>query len=217
LPAVPPEYDASRATYALTRQTDPQIALAVERALGDARTLACAGHYESPERECAGGRPASLADGSVDAAVGIMVPDLGTLTHLRRVARGQVVLFAYDPERAADLWFVRDYLPGLVEVQLARFPRILDQAAAIGGAQSIERVPIPHDCRDGLLGAFWRRPDRYLDPDSPLFAGLDPEVVGQALDKLRNDLDSRAWRRRYGGLLSRERLDVGYRLVVAER
>jgi hypothetical protein len=41
-------------------------------------------------------------------------------------------------------------------------------------------------------------------------------VLQRGLDKLRNDLDSGAWRRRYGGLLSRDELDVGYRLLVAE-
>src|SRR3954447_17044490 len=52
---VPPEYDASRATYALTRRTDPRIAAAIERALGDASSVvnvgAGAGSYESPDRE----------------------------------------------------------------------------------------------------------------------------------------------------------------------
>jgi len=41
-------------------------------------------------------------------------------------------------------------------------------------------------------------------------------ALERGLARLRNDLDSGAWRRRYGGLLSREELDVGYRLVVAE-
>src|SRR5215212_5969136 len=50
-----PEHDASRATYSLTRRPDPRFAAAIERALGDARTVANvgagAGAYESPDRE----------------------------------------------------------------------------------------------------------------------------------------------------------------------
>jgi hypothetical protein len=83
----------------------------------------------------------------------------------------------------------------------------------------VDRVPIPHDCRDGFLGAYWRRPERYLEPavrpGISTFGELEPEVLEAALAKLRNDVDSGAWRRRYGGLLSRDELDVGYRLVVA--
>jgi SAM-dependent methyltransferase len=248
---VAPEYDASRATYALTRQTDPSIAAAIEHALGDARTVvnvgAGAGSYESPDREVIAIEPSAtmraqrppnaapamaayaedlpLEDDSVDAALAAMTvhhwddPRRG-LAEMRRVARRRVVLFTYDVAHARDLWLVRDYLPEIAAADERRFPPIEDQAAAIGGAVRIERVPIPHDCRDGLLGAFWRRPERYLDrtllPGSSALSALPPEVLERGLDKLRNDLDSGAWRRRYGGLLSREELDVGYRLVVAE-
>ena len=31
------------------------------------------------------------------------------------------------------------------------------------GAGEVVDVPIPHDCLDGFLGAFWRRPEAYLD------------------------------------------------------
>ena len=77
-------------------------------------------------------------------------------------------------------------------------------------------MPIPHDCREGLLGAFWRRPERYLDAGQSAFAGIEPGALARGLDDLRTDLDSGAWRRRYGGLLRLEELDVGYRLVTAE-
>jgi hypothetical protein len=90
---------------------------------------------------------------------------------------------------------------------------------ALGGEASVDRVPIPHDCRDGFLGAFWRRPERYLEPAArpgiSSFGDLDPALLQRALDRLRNDVDSGAWRRRYGGLMSREELDIGYRLVVS--
>jgi hypothetical protein len=32
------------------------------------------------------------------------------------------------------------------------------------GESQIISVPIPHDCIDGFHGAFWRRPEAYLDP-----------------------------------------------------
>src|SRR5262249_38733160 len=31
------------------------------------------------------------------------------------------------------------------------------------GAVAIEIVRIPHDCTDGFFGAYWRRPDAYLE------------------------------------------------------
>jgi SAM-dependent methyltransferase len=251
VPAVPPEYDASRATYALTRQTDPSIAAAIELALGDARTVvnvgAGAGSYESRDREVIAIEPSEtmraqrppdaapaiaayaerlpLGDDSVDAALAAMTvhhwdDQRRGLAEMRRVARKRVVVFTYDIAHATDLWLLRDYLPEVVALDAARFLPIEEQAAALGGETRVERVPIPHDCRDGLLGAFWRRPERYLDPalrpGNSAFMALPPDVLGRGLDKLRNDLDSGAWRRRYGGLLSRDELDVGYRLLVSE-
>jgi SAM-dependent methyltransferase len=248
---VPPEYDASRATYALTRQTDPSIAAAIERALGDARTLvnvgAGAGSYESADRDVIAIEPSAtmraqrppgaaraidayaedlpLADDSVDAALAAMAvhhwedPRRG-LAEMARVARRRVVLFTFDADRVEDLWLVRDYLPEIAAIDRARFLPIAEQAAAIGGQARIERVPIPATCRDGLLGAFWRRPERYLDPEllpgTSALSALPPDVLRRGLDGLRNDLASGAWRRRYGGLLSRDELDVGYRLVISE-
>ena len=248
---VPGEYDASRGTYAVTRRADPSIAAAIERALGDARTLvnvgAGAGSYEPADREVIAIEPSAtmraqrppgaapaiaayaedlpLADDSVDAALAAMTvhhwddPRRG-LAEMARVARSRAVLFTFDADHVEDLWLVRDYLPEIAAIDRARFLPIAEQAAAIGGEARIERVPIPAMCRDGLLGAFWRRPERYLDPallpGNSAFVALPPEVLERGLDKLRNDLACGAWRRRYGGLLSRDELDVGYRLVIAE-
>jgi SAM-dependent methyltransferase len=243
------EYDASRAAYAVTRRTDPRIAAVVERALGDARTVvnvgAGTGSYESPERVVTAVEPSATMraqrpagaseaidaraealpfdDSSMDAATAILTlhhweDPLAGLRELRRVARGPVVVLTFDPDASESFWLVRDYLPELAAVDRARFPTIAATVEALGGG-TVDRVPIPHDCRDGFLGAFWRRPERYLEPavrpGISTFAEIDLAVLEPALARLRNDVDSGAWRRRYGGLLSRDELDVGYRLVVS--
>jgi SAM-dependent methyltransferase len=244
------EYDASRAAYAATRRQDPRIAAAIERALGDARTVlnvgAGAGSYESPERDVTAVEPSAtmraqrppdaaeaidahaealpFGDAGFDAGLAVLTvhhwrdPARG-LAELRRVARGPVVVLTFDPDQAGAFWLVRDYLPEAGELDRARFPTIAATVEALGGDASVERVPIPHDCRDGFLGAFWRRPERYLEPairpGISTFGEIDPEVLERALTRLRNDLDSGRWRRRYGGLLSRSELDLGYRLVVS--
>ena len=47
------------------------------------------------------------------------------------------------------------------------------------------------------------------------FALLDN--CDEGLSRLQNDLASGAWRRKNGGLLERDSLDLGYRLVVSDR
>jgi SAM-dependent methyltransferase len=245
------EYDASRAAYAATRRTDPRIAALIESALGDARTVlnvgAGAGSYESPERKVIAVEPSATMralrpgggakaidaraealpfDGaSVDAATAILTlhhweDPIGGLRELRRVTRGPVVVLTFDPDASDAFWLVRDYLPEIAALDRGRFPTIGATAAALDGAK-VDRVPIPHDCRDGFLGAFWRRPERYLEPavrpGISGFTDIDSAVLERALARLRNDVDSGAWRRRYGGLLSRDELDIGYRLVVSPK
>ena len=92
--------------------------------------------------------------------------------------------------------------------------------AALGDAKSVVNVGAhPHDCTDGFLQAYWRRPEAYLD--SSIRAGisalvlLDQAVVTRGVARLRSDLDSGVWDERFGHLRKADVLDVGYRLVIA--
>jgi hypothetical protein len=95
----------------------------------------------------------------------------------------------------------------------------IDELAACLGGARVEPVPIPHDCADGFLHAFWRRPEAYLDPrvrgGISVFARLEDDEVDEAMRRLAADLASGAWRRRNAVLLHLEELDLGYRLLVA--
>jgi hypothetical protein len=81
----------------------------------------------------------------------------------------------------------------------------------------VTTLPIPHDCTDGFLYAYWRRPTAYLDPrirsGSSSFWILDNVEAG--LERLRRDLETGEWERRYAELLTLDAYDAGYRLVVA--
>ena len=78
------------------------------------------------------------------------------LAELRRVAR-RVVLFTWDPAATSDSWLVSEYLPCFEELIPKGF-RIQQTVDGLGGAR-VEPVLIPHDCLDGFLHAYWRRPD----------------------------------------------------------
>jgi hypothetical protein len=76
-------------------------------------------------------------------------------------------------------------------------------------------VPIPHDCADGFLGAYWRRPAAYLR--SEVRAGISSFATWSdvtALKRLEDDLNSGDWERRHADILKKDELDIGYRLVV---
>jgi hypothetical protein len=86
------------------------------------------------------------------------------------------------------------------------------------GPVEITPLLVPHDCTDGFLYAYWRRPAAYLDPrirsGSSSFWTLGNVETG--LKRLRQDLETGEWERRYAELLTLDAYDAGYRLVVAD-
>jgi SAM-dependent methyltransferase len=241
-------YDAIGRTYTATRGTEPRIAARIWGALGDARTVvnvgAGTGSYEPPDRDVTAVEPSAVMiaqrppgaapavqasaealpfdDASFDAAMAVL-----TLHHwsdfragcaeLRRVARDRVVVFSWDPAFVGRMWLGPEYFPDHMRADTEGFPSLADQAAALGDAE-IEVVPVPSDCRDGFMSAFWRRPEAYLDP--AVRAGISTlarrreDELAEGLARLRADLDSGAWARRHADLLERDELDLGYRLLV---
>jgi SAM-dependent methyltransferase len=238
-----PTYDAIGEGYALRRRPDPRIAAAISSALGAARTVinvgAGTGSYEPTDRvvlavepsdlmitqrpagaaPCVRGSAESLPaeDAAFDAAMAVLTIHhwsnwrLG-LREMRRVARHRIVLLTFDAA-ASNFWLTRDYLPELLMLDRQIMPA-LDALAEELGAFEVSPVMIPHDCSDGFLGAYWRRPALYLDPIvrrsiSP-FASID---AGEGLGRLADDLESGVWHRRNADLLTLDALDVGYRLL----
>lgn len=239
-------YDTIGIDYARLRRPDPRIAKQIERALGQAATIlnvgAGAGSYEpagrqvialEPSAEMISQRPPGAApavqgsadtlpfsDKSFDAAMAVLSihhwPDQRRgIEEMCRIARDRVVLMTFDP--AARPWLT-DYLPELAAMDETAMPSLAQLADWLGPV-AIEPVTIPHDCIDGFLYAYWRRPAAYLDPrirrGSSSFWKM--QHGEQGLARLANDLANGEWERRYGSLLAADSYDAGYRLVVALR
>jgi len=176
---------------------------------------------------CVVGRAEALPflDGSVDACTALWTvhhwsdADAG-LREMRRVARGPVVLMAYLPGAIApsDRWLSGVYFPSIREFDETHFPRLERYEAALGPCRVVP-VPIPADCEDGFLDAYWARPEAYLDPS--VRAGIsgfrlmrEPELA-EGLRHLGDDLRDGTWDRRFGALRRQATFDAGVRLVVA--
>jgi SAM-dependent methyltransferase len=240
-------YDRIGRTYTATRGTDPRIAARIWDALGGARSVvnvgAGTGSYEPPDRDVTAVEPSAVMiaqrppgaapavqasaeslpfeDASFDAAMAVL-----TIHHwsdfpagaaeLRRVARDRVVVLSWDPTFVGRLWVGPEYFPELAREDVEGFPSLSEQAAALGAEAEV--VPVPWDCRDGFFGAFWRRPEAYLDPavraGISTMAKRSSDELAEGLARLRADLDSGAWARRHADLLERAELDLGYRLLV---
>ena len=141
-------------------------------------------------------------------------PEAG-LREMIRVARQRVVLLTWDPQHAG-FWLTRDYFPEILELDRPIFPEICVLDAALGGAE-VHEIPIPGDCTDGFLGAYWRRPAAYLDPEVRGAISTFSRIGNLAarLTQLQSDLQDGTWLKRNESLACREEIDVGYRLIVS--
>lgn len=242
-------YDRIGAAYAGTRRPDARIAARIHRALGDATAVvnvgAGSGSYEPPgtvwavepsavmiAQRPAGSAPAlqasaesiPLPDDSADAVMALLTvhhwSDLEAgIGELRRIARERIVILTFDPDVNHRFWLLEEYLPQAAVFDSTRAVAVDRLVTLLGGAR-VETVPVPHDCTDGFLAAYWRRPEAYLDPQVragiSLFAQISDDVLRPGLARLEDDLSCGRWHDRHADLLGREALDAGYRLVVAE-
>ena len=126
------------------------------------------------------------------------------------------MFFTHDPD--ATFGWLDDYFPGLAADPPSRYPQLVE--FEVLGRVTVEPVRLPADCTDGFTGAYWRRPDAYLDEavraNMSTFALLEDRVVADGVARLAQDLADRSWHSRYASVLTALELDVGYRLVVAE-
>ena len=236
--------------YGSTRRADPRILRRVAAAVGGAPSVvnigAGAGSYEPPNRRVVAVEPSEMViaqrrpgsapvvkataehlpfkDGAYSAAMAILTlhhwdDPMAGLAEMRRVARRRAVVLTLDPHAMDAFWFYH-YFPQVAAADAERFPALSDVVAVLGGETRVETVPIPHDCRDGFLGAYWRRPSAYLETRvrrtiSSLTAIGDDELL-DGLAWLASDIRSGAWDAAYSWLYQQDEMDLGYRLVVAE-
>lgn len=239
-------YERIGGGYARTRRADPRIARVVRGALGDARSVlnvgAGTGSYEPGDRHVIAVEPSArmraqrppdaapcldaaaedlpLADASVDVAMALYTDfhwrdRARGISEMVRVSRQGIIVLTVDRAVAEDYWLTRDYLPAANDLfaELGAVTTLLP-----GPRPEVMPVPIPADCRDGFIHAYWKRPEAFLDPELPAtmaaFARLPPPTVANALAGLRDDLESGAWARRNRLLADRDALDLGHRLIV---
>ena len=243
-----PVYDTIGQGYVAHRRADPRWEAVIFGHVGAADLIvnvgAGTGSYEPPGRSvlavdpssvmvnqrAAGAAPAVRASGSAlplpsrcaDLAMAILTlhhwDDWATgLAEMCRVAPRQLVL-TMDFDLHASFWLLDDYLPEVGEATRRLGPSAEDVVNAVGATSTVPLL-VPLDMVDGVLGAYWRRPEAYLDPavraNCSGLALADPKVIARGVAALAGDLESGAWQERHGELLSRDSLDLGYRLVVA--
>jgi SAM-dependent methyltransferase len=242
------KYDAIGRDYRPFRVADPRIARILHASLAGSETVlnigAGAGSYEPQDASVIALEPSRImlaqrgpglapavqgnaealpfADDQFDAAMGVLTlhhwwDKAAGLREALRVGSGKLVLLSWVGY--INRFWLFDYFPEIETIDEEIFPSLEWMAEVTGARVNAEVVPIPADCSDGFMCAYWRRPEAYLDEGVrgaiSTFARL--QEVEERLRALRRDLESGAWRERYGELLQREFMDYGYRVLVLHK
>ena len=161
---------------------------------------------------------------SVDAAMAVLSAHHWTdlergFGEMARVARKRAVLLTWVAD-AAPFWLTEDYFPEIRAHDREIFPNSAALATMLEreiGPVHMTPVLIPHDCTDGLLCAYWRRPESYLSAEVRSAMSSFAQIKAEAgLARLRADLSSGRWAERNRHLLALDALDLGYRIVCCD-
>ena len=193
MPAGDFDYEAGGDGYAGRRRTDPRIAAYVWAALGDAATVinvgAGAGSYEPPDRYVVAVEPSAamraqrstpaVDRGGRGAAVRRRQlrrrdgddhdpPVAGPRARPARAAPGRARP-GRDPHASTATRCCASgctsTCPRSSPPRARAIPAIDRVAPILGGEVTVTEVPIPIDCVDGFVEAFYARPEALLDPD----------------------------------------------------
>ncbi len=189
-------------------------------AVEPSETMAAQRPPELPRALIATAEDLPLGDDSIDAAMAVLTihhwsDQRAGVDEMLRVARDRVVILTFDPAVISRMW-IRDYAPEIVGFD-REFPAIEDLSEWLHGAE-VEMVPSRNDCEDLFLETLLGRPELVLDPviraNTSGMARLSDEAEHRAVERLRADLASGEWDRRYGHLREDAERDGGMRLVI---
>ena len=239
-------YESIGVGYAAVCHPDPRIRQLIVDALADANSVlnvgAGAGNYEPKDRRVVAVEPSSamiaqrdtgagpavqrsakalpFRDGTFDATLTTFtlhhwIEIAVGLREVRRLAGRQVVLL-FEPAESMKFWLV-EYFPECMSSPTEIGASSVDYVREHLAVQTV--TPVPVDCVDGFAGAYWGRPEAYLEPavraSISSLALLSPADAERGAQRLRDDLRPGVWDDRFGHLRGLSELDLGYRLVVA--
>jgi SAM-dependent methyltransferase len=239
-------YDDIGVNYSVTRCTDPEIAEQLYSKLRGATRIvnigAGTGSYEPEGIELVAVEPSSKMisqrkNGShrIEQAFAEKLPfknnsfshamTVNSMHHwksralafdeINRVATDKFVAISWDPE-SDPFWLTRDYFPEIYEIDKGIFPG-MEELNEHFSEVVITPLKIPADCKDGLLAAFWKRPEAYLNRKVRQSTSPFSKIknLAEGLRKLEDDIASGAWAKNNHAILNSTSLDVGYRLISA--
>ena len=157
----------------------------------------------------------------------------------RIVAKGNIVIFAFEQNKIADFWLT-DYFPYFIEdtqqrdsvsrgfLGTSRAQKTFPSTKAIANQinqitqKQVEILPflLPPDLIDNFAAAGWCQPELYLNDavrnGISTFSKMPIDLLETGINNLTADLDRGVWLEKYGQIKQQHSYDAGYRILIAK-
>ena len=166
-----------------------------------------------------------------------------SLKELLRVSKKNIIILTCDPDALHNLDWFTTYFPDNVEIERKRFPPINEICSILrSGSTSDEgsssdtddensnptikknkgnieviNVPVPVNCTDGFVEAYYGRPEAFLDKNvraaQSSWGFIGKDRVNQLVSKLKDDIESGKWDKIYGHYRTMETFQGAIRII----
>jgi len=163
-----------------------------------------------------------LDDKSIDAAMAILTvhhwPDRAKgLREVRRVTKGPIVIMSFDSSAPTEFWMF-DYCPEMKTIEQKRYGDIHSITDHLPGTHKVIPIPVPIDCSDRFQVALYARPHDFLNPEirsaQSAWKFLPSGAEERFVQKLKADLESGVWEKKYGHLKQQPFINCQLRLII---
>lgn len=148
-----------------------------------------------------------------------------SLEEIFRVMKaGSLIIFTFDPIVATKIWLF-DYWPELREYETKNYYNINELKTIISNIyhSNVEEYifELPYDFCDVFSAATWRNPHLLLDEKTrkamSLFNSIDHTHIENGVNRLRDDLATGLWNKKYYNISQKKSLDVGCRILKVKK
>ncbi|UOR12847.1 class I SAM-dependent methyltransferase [Halobacillus amylolyticus] len=144
-------------------------------------------------------------------------------SEMKRVLRdnGKIIIFTLDPRLCADDFWLFEYFSPILEEAYNIHPPIhtlSNLLEEVRGPVEVKPFALPNDLEDQFFFSGWNNPELYFEESfkngtSSLAKG-NSKTVSSCLNRLREDLESGKWQRKYGDLLHLKNYECGHFFLV---
>lgn len=162
-------------------------------------------------------------DSSFDASLAILTIHHWSdwkkgIQEIKRVTKNKIVILTFDPDLYANYW-ISYYFPELNEAAKQKYPKIDSIKEELGTSCEVRSIPVPIDCSDGFIEAFYGRPEELTKKEvrstQSMWSFLPPGVVDMKTEILTKELASGEWDRKFGSFRNMPEFNGALKLIIA--